>query len=167
MGVSGSGKTTIAKALARRFQFEMIEGDDLHPQRNVEKMRAGIPLTDEDRRPWLDELAIVLAKRHDRREGTVLACSALKRWYRDILGSAIPPDESFAVELDADPDTLRRRMASRTGHFMPTSLLESQLATLEHLQPDERGIIVDAGRPPAVVIATAAAAIDEAFGSKR
>ena len=167
MGVSGSGKTTIARALAERLDFEMIEGDDLHPPANVEKMRAGIPLTDEDRRPWLDDLAALLADRHERREGTVLACSALKRSYRDILRSAIPAVESFVIELDADPDTLRRRMTTRTGHFMPTTLLDSQLATLEHLQSDERGAIVDAGRPPAHVLAAAAAALTEADDPKR
>ena len=167
MGVSGSGKTTIARALAERLNVEMIEGDDLHPSANVEKMRAGIPLTDKDRRPWLEELARLLAGRHERRVSTVLACSALKRSYRDVLASAIPPDESFIVELDADVDTIRRRMATRSGHFMPTSLLESQLATLEHLEPDERGAIIDAGRPPALVIAAAVTALDDADGLKR
>ena len=159
MGVSGSGKTTIAHALARRLGLEMIEGDERHPPANVEKMRAGIPLTDDDRRPWLEDLAAVVADRHRRRQGTVLACSALKRAYRDILRSGIPPDESFVIELDADPDTLRERMATRTGHFMPKSLLDSQLATLEHLQPDERGVIVDSGDPPAVVLAAASEAL--------
>ena len=167
MGVSGSGKSTIAHALARRLGFEMIEGDDLHPPANVEKMRAGIPLTDEDRRPWLQDLAAVLADRHRRRQGTVLACSALKRVYRDILRSAIPPDEAFVIELDADPGTLRERMATRTGHFMPTSLLDSQVAALEHLEPDERGVIVDANQPPAVVLAAAAEALREAHDPKR
>ena len=156
MGVSGSGKSTIAHALARRLGLEMIEGDDLHPPANVEKMRAGLPLTDEDRRPWLEDLAAVLADRHSRRQGTVLACSALKRAYRDILRSAIPHEEAFVIELDADPDTLRGRMARRTGHFMPMSLLDSQRAALEHLQADERGVIVDTGHPPAVVLDVAA-----------
>ncbi|HSL75783.1 MAG TPA: gluconokinase [Candidatus Limnocylindrales bacterium] len=162
MGVAGSGKSTIARALAERLGFEMIEGDDLHPPANVEKMRAGIPLTDDDRRPWLEKLALLLADRHDRGEATVLACSALKRSYRDILRSAIQPDEPFVVELDADPVTIRERMAARSGHFMPTSLLESQLATLEPLQADERGVIVESGRPPAEVVAAAAAALREA-----
>jgi gluconokinase len=159
MGVSGSGKTTIARGLARRLGFEMIEGDDRHPTANVEKMRAGIPLTDDDRRPWLEDLAALLADRHERRKGTVLACSALKRSYRDILRTAIPPEESFVVELHADPDTLRRRMAARAGHFMPTSLLDSQLATLEHIEPDERGVIVDAGESIADVVSAAMEAI--------
>ena len=167
MGVSGSGKTTIAHALARRLGFEMIEGDDLHPPANVEKMRAGIPLTDEDRRPWLEDLAAVLADRHSRRQGTVLACSALKRAYRDILRSAIPPEEAFVIELAADPDTIRHRMATRIGHFMPTALLDSQLATLEPLEADERGVIVDAGSPPSAVVAMAEAALREGDDRKR
>ena len=167
MGVSGSGKTTIARSLAERLGFEMIEGDDLHPPANVEKMRAGIPLSDDDRRPWLEGLAALLADRHGHRRGTVLACSALKRSYRDILRSKIPSGESFVIELAADPDTIRRRMATRTGHFMPTSLLDSQLATLEPLQPDERGVIVDAESPPAEVVAVAEAALHEADGPKR
>ena len=167
MGVSGSGKTTIAHALARRLGLEMIEGDDLHPPANVEKMRAGIPLTDEDRRPWLEHLAAVLADRHSRRQGTVLACSALKRAYRDTLRSGIPPEESFVIELDADRDTLRERMASRTGHFMPLDLLDSQLRTLEHLQPDERGVIVDTGHSPAVVLAAAGEALRAAGDPNR
>ena len=160
--MSGSGKTTIATALAARLDYEVIEGDDKHPPANVEKMRSGIPLTDRDRRPWLEELARILADRHQRLEGTVLACSALKRSYRDILRSAIPGNESFTIELNADPDTIRRRMATRTGHFMPTSLLDSQLATLERLQGDERGVIVDADRSPADVVAAAASAIRSA-----
>lgn len=167
MGVSGSGKTTIARALAERLSFEMIEGDDLHPPANVEKMRAGIPLTDEDRRPWLERLAAVLGDRHERREGTVLACSALKRSYRDILRRKIPPGASFAIELAADPDTIRRRMTTRTGHFMPASLLDSQLAALEHLQVDERGVIIDTARPPAAVVAAALEALDEAGDPNR
>ena len=167
MGVSGSGKTTVAHALAQRLGLEMIEGDDLHPPANVEKMRAGIPLTDEDRRPWLEHLAAVLADRHRRRRGTVLACSALKRAYRDILTSGIPAEESFVIELDAVPDTLRERMASRTGHLMPPDLLDSQLATLEHLHPDERGAIVDASQPPAVVLAAAAEALRAAADPNR
>lgn len=167
MGVSGSGKTTVAHALAQRLGLEMIEGDDLHPPANVEKMRAGIPLTDEDRRPWLEHLAAVLADRHSRRQGTVLACSALKRAYRDVLRAGIPPEEAFFIQLGADPDTLRERMASRTGHFMPPDLLDSQLAALEHLQPDERGAIVDTSYPPAVVLAAAAEALRAAGDPNR
>jgi gluconokinase len=162
MGVSGSGKTTVATALADELGLQMIEGDEFHPPANVEKMAAGIPLTDEDRRPWLQTLGKLLAEHHARGQGTVLACSALKRAYRDVLRSAVPPEETFIIELDADPATLRQRMASRTGHFMPATLLESQLETLEHLEDDERGVIVDANRPAETVTADAWAAV-EAF----
>jgi gluconokinase len=144
MGVAGSGKTTVARALADQLGVEMIEGDEHHPPANVEKMHAGIPLTDDDRRPWLQTLARLIAERHARDEGTVLACSALKRAYRDTLRSAVPPEETFIVELDVDPATLRQRMASRKGHFMPASLLESQLVALEPLEPGEVGMTVDA-----------------------
>jgi len=167
MGVSGSGKTTVASALARELGAELIEADDHHPPANVEKMRAGIPLDDEDRRPWLATLARLLRERHARDERTVLACSALKRAYRDVLRSAVPPAETFTIELDADPDTVRQRMASRTGHFMPASLLESQLATLEHLADDERGLIVNADQPPADVVASTVAGIRGSLGVRR
>jgi gluconokinase len=159
MGVSGSGKTTVGQALADELGYELIEGDDHHPPDNVEKMRAGTPLTDEDRRPWLEALARLLGERHARNEGTALACSALRRSYRDLLRAAVPPEESFVIELDADPDTLRARMAKRKGHYMPVSLLESQLATLEHLTGDEAGVIIDAGRSADAVTADAIAAV--------
>jgi len=146
MGVAGSGKSTIAAALGTTLGLEMIEGDALHPAANVEKMRRGIALTDEDRAPWLQALADVLAERHGRQRQTALACSALHRVYRDRLRAAVPADETFIVELSVDAPTLRARMANREGHFMPVSLLDSQLATLEHLDPDERGVTVDAGR---------------------
>jgi gluconokinase len=139
----------------------MIEGDDHHPAVNVEKMAAGIPLTDEDRRPWLAILAGLLGDHHRRGDGTVLACSALRRAYRDVLRSAVPSAESFIVALDVDRDTLRTRMAGRTGHYMPVSLLVSQLATLEPLDADERGVTLDAGQPLDVVVAAAIAAVQE------
>jgi gluconokinase len=159
MGVSGSGKSAIGTALEKELGFEFIEGDDHHLPENIEKMAAGIPLTDEDRGPWLRMLADLVAARHARDKATVLACSALRRTYRDVLRAAIPPDESFVIELDADRDTLSARMESRRGHYMPVSLLESQLATLEPLQPDEAGVRVDATRPVDVVVATALAGI--------
>ena len=167
MGVAGSGKSTVAAALASDLGLEMIEGDALHPPANVEKMRQGIPLTDDDRRPWLASLALLLADRHERGRGTVLACSALRRTYRDILRAAVPADETFAIELDADAATLRTRIASRTSHFMPTSLLESQLATLEHIADDEIGVAVDAGASLEVVITAANAAVASWVASDR
>lgn len=159
MGVSGSGKTTVGQGLAKELDFELIEGDDYHPPQNVEKMAAGIPLTDEDRRPWLQTLAELLAERHARERGTVLACSALRHAYRDVLRSAVPADETFFVLLDADVETLRARMESRRGHYMPPALLESQLATLERLQPDEPGVILDATRPSKDVVTEAVSAM--------
>jgi gluconokinase len=163
MGVSGSGKTTVAAALAREFGLEMIEADDHHPGANVEKMRAGIPLTDEDRAPWLDALAAILADRHSRSQSTVLACSALRRAYRDVLRAAVPADESFVIELDADAVTLRQRMRSRTGHYMPVSLLESQLATLEPLESGEAGVRIDATQDRDAVVADAIGAVSRAL----
>lgn len=159
MGVSGSGKTTVGRALAEALGVEMIEGDDHHPPENVAKMAAGIPLTDADRGPWLRTLAELLAERHSRGKGTVLACSALRRAYRDVLRSAVPADETFMFQLDVDPATLRSRMESRAGHYMPPELLDSQLATLEPLEPDEPGVILDATQPPETVVAAAVSAI--------
>jgi gluconokinase len=152
MGVAGSGKSSVASALGDALGLEVIEGDAYHPQSNIDKMAAGIALTDEDRRPWLGSLAELVGARHMAGVGTVLACSALRRSYRDILRATVPSDQSFVIELDADAETLRERMAERTGHFMPVSLLESQLATLEPLQPDERGAVIDVTPPLDVVI---------------
>jgi gluconokinase len=166
MGVSGSGKTSVATALARDLGFVMIEGDDHHPRANVEKMAAGIALTDEDRRPWLEALARLVGRHHERGAGTVLACSALRRAYRDVLRSSVPPAETFTIDLEVHAETLRDRMAQRKGHFMPTSLLESQLATLEPLEPDERGVTIDGNRPLDVVIADALGAVRPALGRR-
>jgi carbohydrate kinase (thermoresistant glucokinase family) len=160
MGVSGSGKTAIAHALAKELGTEFVEGDDHHPAANVEKMAAGIPLTDEDRWPWLRTLATLIAERHARGAGTVLACSALRRAYRDVLRAAVPREESFVLQLDPDEATLRSRLEQRRSHYMPTSLLESQLATLEPLGSDEHGVvIVDAAQPERDVAAEALAAV--------
>ncbi len=166
MGVSGCGKSTVATAVARELDLVLIEGDDHHPLANVARMAAGIPLTDEDRRPWLETLARLLGDHHDRGQGTVLACSALRRSYRDVLGSRLPPDEAFVVLLDVDAAALRGRMTERTGHYMPVSLLESQLSTLEPLEPDERGLTIDANRPLEVVTADVLAAVRSARGPR-
>jgi gluconokinase len=147
MGVSGSGKTTVAELLSQRLGWPLAEADDFHPEANKKKMAAGIPLTDEDRRPWL----IALRDWIDQSPGsTVITCSALKRSYRDLMRTA-KADVEF-LHLDGDREVIRRRMARRRGHFMPTSLLDSQLATLEPLQPDEPGIVVDIGRPPGGIV---------------
>ena len=167
MGVSGSGKSTIAASLAEEFRLEMIEGDERHPPENVAKMEAGIPLTDADRQPWLATLAGLLTDAHDDGRGTVLACSALRRAYRDRLRAAVPPNESFIVELEVDRPTLAARMTARKGHFMPVSLLESQLETLELLEPDEVGAIVDATGSIDEVTAAASEAIRTWLATRR
>src|SRR5438046_7647923 len=152
MGVSGSGKTTVGAKLARALQLAFLEGDDLHPAQNVERMAAGIPLTDDDRRPWL--LAIAGQLRDARRAGVglVVACSALKRSYRDLLRSAGAADVRF-VYLAGNRALLAGRMAKRRGHFMPPALLESQLATLEAPSPDEQAWVCDIREAPEAIVA--------------
>jgi gluconokinase len=164
MGVAGSGKSSVAKGIGEVLDLELFDGDAYHPRANVEKMAAGIPLTDEDRRPWLQALADLVGARHGASVGTVLACSALRRSYRDILRSTVPGDESFAIQLDADAETIRERMAERSGHFMPVSLLDSQVATLEPLQPDEQGAVIDVTPPLEVVIENALSAVRPSVG---
>lgn len=145
MGVSGSGKSTVGRLVAERLGAGFVDADDLHPAANVAKMTAGAPLTDEDRAPWLTKVGRTLAAAGP--EGRVVACSALKRAYRDLI-RAEAPGVVFA-ELDGTPELLAARMAARPGHFMPTSLLESQLATLEPLEEGEAGVRLDVARPPA------------------
>lgn len=142
MGVSGTGKTTVGSALAHRLGRRFIEGDSFHPERNVAKMSAGEPLDDDDRRPWLQALNKLLAEHESHGELTVLTCSALKRAYRDLLRQNLPQGSVYFVHLAAPRDVLQARMESRT-HFMPPSLLQSQLDTLEPLQPDEAGRCFD------------------------
>jgi carbohydrate kinase (thermoresistant glucokinase family) len=165
MGVSGSGKTAVGQILAKELELKFIEGDDRHPKENVAKMAAGIPLTDEDRWPWLRTLAALVAERHAQGAGTVIACSALRREYRDVLRAAVPPEESFVIQLDADEATLRSRLEDRRGHYMPASLLDSQLATLEPLKPDEAGTVIDATRPEPEVVAQALSAVQARHGT--
>lgn len=145
MGVSGTGKSTIARALVDRLGWPFAEGDDHHPQANVEKMASGRPLVDEDRWPWLRTLTGWTAERDARGESTLLTCSALKRSYRDLLREGGPG--TYFVHLVGDKGLLLERMGSRE-HFMPSSLLESQLDTLEDLGEDERGMVVDVANPP-------------------
>lgn len=141
MGVSGSGKSTVGAALARRMRVPFVDADTLHPAANVAKMAAGHPLDDFDRRPWLDTVGEWLAA---HRDGGVVSCSALKRTYRDQLRAHCPGVEF--LHLSGSADLIADRLAARTDHFMPAALLRSQLDTLEALGPDEAGITVDAGR---------------------
>jgi gluconokinase len=142
MGVSGSGKTTLAKGIADRLHWRFQEGDDLHPRANVEKMSRGEPLTDEDRWPWLDAIGSWLDERARAGENAVVTCSALRRAYRDRLREGRPG--VVFCHVTADADLIRRRVEERRGHYMPASLLPSQLATLEPLEPDEPGFAVSA-----------------------
>ncbi len=138
MGVSGSGKSTVGAAVAQRLRVPFADADDFHPPANIDKMTAGQALDDDDRRPWLEAIGEWLAAHPD---GAVISCSALKRSYRDQL-RAHAPDVAF-LHLQGERDVIARRQASRPGHFMPASLLTSQFATLEPLQPDERGVVID------------------------
>src|SRR5262245_11668273 len=130
MGVAGSGKTTIGALFARARSLPFVEGDDLHPPENVRRMAAGIPLTDDDRLPWLLAIAARLRDAHRAGHGLVVACSALKRSYRDLLRTRGTADVRF-VFLAGSRSLLLERLAGRRGHFMPPSLLDSQLGTLE------------------------------------
>jgi gluconokinase len=138
MGVSGSGKSTVGAALAQRLRVPYADADDLHPPENIAKMSAGQPLDDRDRYPWLETAGEWLAGHAD---GGVMSCSALKRKYRDQLRHHAP-DVRFLL-LEGSREVIERRQATRWGHFMPASLLASQFATLEPLQPDEDGVVLD------------------------
>ena len=151
IGVSGSGKTTVAKLLATALFCQFQEGEALHPAGNVEKMRAGVALTDADRAPWLKKIAEVIDGWRNRGESAVLACSALKRSYRNIIIGDRPG--VALVYLSGSQDLIRRRMAGRRGHFMPAALLDSQFAALEEPTPDERPIDVDVDREPTAIVA--------------
>jgi gluconokinase len=151
MGVAGSGKTVIGTAFARALGVEFVEGDEYHPPRNIERMSRGIPLTDADRAGWLEALAIRIGEAKESGAGLVVACSALKRSYRDILRRAAP-DLRF-VFLHGGQDLIAARMASRKQHFMPASLLASQLATLEEPAADEDAWVCDINLPPDRIIA--------------
>lgn len=150
IGPSGSGKSVVGAMLAERLHVAFVDADDLHPAANIAKMASGTPLVDADRLPWLDAVASTL---NGMPGGGVIACSALARRYRErILAGA--PDATF-VELRVSEAELQRRMITRQ-HFMPPALLASQLQTLEHLSPDEPGIVVDNGRPPGEVVSDVA-----------
>lgn len=150
MGVSGSGKTTVARKLATSLHCRFLEGDDLHPPANVEKMRHGTPLDDADRLPWLSRIAQEIDGWRRRGESGVVTCSALKRSYRDILIGERP--DVALVYLRGSRDLIQHRMAARHAHFMPVALLDSQFATLQEPAPDERPITVDVGGSPAEIV---------------
>ena len=139
MGVSGSGKSTVGAALAQRLGVPFADADDFHPPANIAKMKAGIPLGDDDRYPWLEAVGGWLADHCGTGGG--MSCSALKRKYRDQLRKHCPQTEF--VHLSGSPEVIAARQASRPGHFMPASLMASQFATLQPLEPDERGVTLD------------------------
>ena len=150
MGVSGAGKTTIAQELAARLGWPFEEGDALHPEANVAKMHAGMPLTDADRQPWLERVAAWIDGQRAKRQPGIITCSALKRSYRQIIiGSR---QEVRLIYLRGSRDTMAEHLSGRSGHFMPSSLLQSQIDTLEEPQPDEEPLTVDTG-PPAGEVA--------------
>ncbi|MEZ0166377.1 gluconokinase [Kineococcus sp. LSe6-4] len=150
MGVSGSGKTTLAQDLAKTRGWTYAEGDEFHSRANVEKMRSGQPLTDEDRWPWLRSIAAWISEREAVGESAVVTCSALKRAYRDLLAEGNA--SVVFCELKVPDEVLQDRLTHREGHYMPASLLRSQLDTLEDLQPDEPGFRVRVQGGPAQVL---------------
>ena len=156
MGVCGSGKSLIGASLARELGVEFVEGDALHPPENVARMASGIPLTDDDRRGWLLAIAARLREAREAGVGLVVSCSALKRSYRDLLRSAGDPDVRF-IHLAGSPALIAERMANRSGHFMPPSLLASQLAILEEPSPDEQAWACDISEAPKAIVASLAA----------
>lgn len=149
MGVTGSGKTTIGTLLAQRTGTIFADADDYHPAANKQKMRAGIPLNDEDRQPWLEELNRLLKGWYQSGEGGVLACSALKQGYRDTLAAGMPHGAVAFVWLDGEMELLSERLAQRHHEYMNPKLLDSQFATLE---PPKDALHVMNDRPPAVVV---------------
>jgi gluconokinase len=157
MGVSGSGKTEIGRRLADRLGWAFRDADAFHPAENVAKMRAGIPLDDADRDPWLAALAAVLAGAVISGRPLVLACSALKRCHRERLG--LPHAGIGLVHLDGPPELIRKRIEQRAGHFMPATLFDSQLAALERPGPDENAIVVDVSSEPDAVVRAITAAL--------
>ena len=157
MGVSAAGKSTVGRTLADALGVPFADADDLHSDANRAKMAAGTPLTDDDRWPWLDAVGEHLQAARDT--GLVIACSALRRAYRDRIRS-IAPAVVF-VHLDGTRELLAARIAARTDHFMPSTLLESQLATLEPLEPDEAGLVMDVGMPVVDLVGRVAARLRE------
>ena len=156
MGVCGCGKSTVGQQLAAALGVEFVEGDQFHPAENVARMAAGVPLTDADRQAWLSTLSQQLAAAKRAGRGLVLSCSALKRSYRDSLRRGAP-DLKF-VHLSGSPELLAQRMTNRAGHYMPASLLASQLAILEAPGADENALSFDVAQAPAAIVAALMAA---------
>jgi gluconokinase len=154
MGVAGSGKSTVARQLAARLAWTYAEADDFHPAVNVAKMSAGVPLTDEDRSPWLTRIRDWIT---EQPRDVVVTCSALRRTYRDHLRQA--EARVRFLHLHGSSELLSARISARTGHFMPPTLLASQLATLEPLQPDEDGVTVDINADAETIVGAAITAL--------
>ena len=142
MGVSGSGKTTVGRALAERLACTCLDADDFHSEDNIEKMNSGIPLTDKDRWSWLEQLCSQIMEHHDRNRPLVLACSALKKRYRDILREA--GEQVAFVYLEGSFELISHRMKTRKNHYMKEEMLKSQFEALEPLSVDERMVTLDA-----------------------
>jgi gluconokinase len=155
MGVSGCGKTTVGEGIAEVLGWRFAEGDAYHPRANIDKMASGEALTDEDRLPWLERLASWIGDQEAAGRSSVLSCSALKRSYRDLLRTG-GSDVRF-VHLHGERSILEERLSTRAGHFFPARLLDTQLATLEELGPDEAGVVVDLDLTPEDQIAQAVA----------
>ena len=166
MGVSSSGKSVVGRALARRLHVPFLDGDGYHPPANKEKMRAGTPLTDDDRWPWLETLARALHEAADGKGAAVGACSALKRAYRDFLTEKAGEPILFVL-LDGPKDVIARRIAARKHEYMPASLLDSQLATLERPQPGENVLTVSILDPVETIAAKVAKAVGHLKSFKR
>lgn len=150
MGVSGCGKTTVATALSEATGMRFLEADDLHPGANVSKMAAGVPLDDDDRWPWLEALSEWMHDQRAQGRSTVITCSALKHSYRQLLARGLP--QLHFIHLTAEPGLLTLRLERRAGHYMPASLLDSQIAALEPLRSDESGVVIDASVTPEQVV---------------
>ena len=150
MGVSGCGKSTVGRLLAQALKLPFQDGDELHPPDNIARMAAGVPLTDADRQGWLAAVGARLAAAGGRRDGVVIACSALKRAYRDQLRAAAP--DLQLVFLHGDTALLAERLAARRDHYMPASMLPSQLAALEAPDPDEGAIAINVAQPPETIV---------------
>ena len=160
MGVAGCGKTTAATNLHNALGWPVAEADDFHPEANIAKMSRGTPLTDADRRPWLESLRAWMSEQADRGTRTIVTCSALKRSYRDLLVGA--HGRVFFIHLVADEEALRERMEHREGHFMPSALLPSQFADLEPLADDEDGVTVTSRPAPEQTLGAILAALETA-----